>query len=461
MNNYSEFLQSKVIKHQPSGFGVDLDDLNPMLFDWQKVLSRWALYKGKAALFEDCGLGKTPQQLEWARCVHAETGGDILILAPLAVAKQTQREGLKFGIAVTVCYDQSDVRPGINITNYERLHRFNPGSFIGVVLDESSILKNFAGKIRNQIITAFRDTPYKLCCTATPSPNDFTELGNTAEFLGVMTMPEMLAMFFINDTGKTGTWRLKGHIKENLFWEWLCSWAVMIQKPSDIGYSDDGFILPELNMIEHRVPYTGPRTSLFIEEALTLAERRVARKESIVERCDLSASIANKNGDIHIVWCGLNAESEMLKSVINGAVEIKGADTAEHKEKSMMAFSNNELKALVTKPKISGFGLNWQNCSNMIFCGISDSYEQLYQAVRRCWRFGQKKPVNVHIVISEREGAVLRNIQRKEKQMQDMFSGMVAHVSEILKSELSHHKRTTTPYVPKIDMKIPRFMETK
>lgn len=458
---YNEFLKKKIIQHQPVGFDVSLDELNPMLFDWQKVLVRWALYKGRAALFEDCGLGKTPQQLEWAYQVNQRTGRDILILAPLAVSKQTKREGLKFGISVNICSTQDDVAPGINITNYEKLHNFNPGRFIGVVLDESSILKNFTGKIRNQIISAFRETPYKLCCTATPSPNDFSELGNTSDFLGVMTMPEMLSMFFINDTSKTGTWRLKGHVKDNLFWQWICLWAVMIQKPSDIGFEDNGFILPSLNMYEHKVKYNGKITSLFVDEAMTLHERREARKGSIKERCDLSASIANRNGDNFLVWCGLNAESELLKNVINGAIEIKGSDTPDHKENSMLGFANNEIRALVTKPKISGFGMNWQNCSNMIFVGISDSYEQLYQAIRRCWRFGQENDVNVHIVISEREGEVLRNVQRKEKQMQEMFAGMVAHVSEILKKELQHTERKSTPYFPHIEMTLPKFLEVQ
>lgn len=458
MKSYSDFLQSKVVTHDASGFDVPIEDLNPMLFDWQKVLVRWALYKGRAAIFADCGLGKTPMQLEWANQIVKKTGGKIIILAPLAVSTQTQREGVKFGIGVNVCKDQSDVMPGINITNYERLHRFDPDSFVGIVLDESSIIKNFTGKIRNQIIDSFLMTPLKLACTATPSPNDYTELGNTSEFLGVMTRPEMLAMFFINDTSDTGTWRLKGHVKSNLFWKWLASWSVMMRKPSDIGFDDDGFILPPLRIQEHVIPYTGSKTGLFVEPAGTLTERRDARRESMPERVKVAADLANSNGAVWIAWCNLNAESEMLKQTINNAVEIKGADTHEHKEASMLHFSENKIKCLVTKPKISGFGMNWQNCNHVAFVGLSDSYEQFYQAIRRCWRFGQTEPVHAHIITGEREGAVVANIKRKEADMAAMFDGIIGHMSEITKQELKHTERDSTPYSPQIEMLLPKFM---
>jgi hypothetical protein len=458
--DYEAFLLKKSVLNEQSGFEVDMNRLNPGLFAWQKATIRWAVFKGRAALFEDCGLGKTIQQLEWARIIHEKTGGDIIILTPLAVADQTYREGLKFGIASNLCRSENDRKNGINITNYERIHKFDMSRFVGVVLDESSILKNFSGKIRNQIISEFIRTPYRLCCTATPSPNDYAELGNTSEFLGVMTRPEMLSMFFINDTGKVGTWRLKGHVKANLFWEWMCSWSIMMQKPSDIGYPDDdeGFVLPELRMYQHVVPYDGPVHGLFVDEALTLSERREARKVSIEKRCALAANLINNIKEESIVWCNLNAESKLLSEMIDGAVEITGSDSADHKELSMVDFSNGKIKALVTKPKIAGFGMNWQNCHNVFFVGISDSYEQYYQAVRRCWRFGQKIPVNAHIIISEREGAVLRNIQHKEQLMQDMFSGIVENVSGILMAELKRHRRTQTIYDPKVEMVLPKFL---
>ncbi|KKM03273.1 hypothetical protein LCGC14_1776090 [marine sediment metagenome] len=457
--DYQDFLKSKTLKYDAVGFEVSVDDLNPMLFDWQKVLVRWALYKGRAALFADCGLGKTPMQLEWARRIHERTGGDILILAPLAVSKQTRREGQKFGINVTVCADQSNVKSGINITNYERLQRFDPSLFIGVVLDESSILKNFAGKIRNQIIDSFQSIQYKLCCTATPAPNDFTELGNTSEFLGVRTRSEMLSMFFINDAGDTGKWRLKGYVNDNIFWEWLCSWGIMMRRPSDIGYDDDDFILPPLHIHEHVIPYHGSKTGLFVEPATTLSERRAARKESLLARVLKTAELANQNGEVWLAWCNLNAESESLTSHIDNAVEVKGSDTPEHKESSLLAFAENEIRCIVTKPKIAGLGMNWQNCSNMAFVGLSDSYEQFYQAIRRCWRFGQTKPVHAHIITGEREGAVVENIKRKEADMMAMFDGMIKHMAELTKKELGHTQKEIVEYHPNIDMRLPTFME--
>jgi hypothetical protein len=430
-----------------------------MLFDWQRVLVRWALGKGRCAIFADCGLGKTPIQLVWADHVYRHTGIDVLILAPLAVSRQTKREGQKFSVEVNICRGQEDVKPGINIANYERLHRFDASKFGAVVLDESSIMKNFAGKTRNQIIDMFRSTPYKLCCTATPAPNDYPELGSHCEFLGVMTRSEMLSMFFINDTGDTGKWRLKGHVAENKFWEWLCSWAVMIRKPSDIGFDDGEFILPPLNIIEHRVKYDGPTYSLFVEPARTLTERRQARKESLADRISAASEIIKSSDQIWLVWCNLNAESEGMAASVPGAVEVTGSDSPEHKETSMLAFSGGQIRCLVSKPKIAGFGMNWQNCNNMVFVGLSDSYEQIYQSVRRCWRFGQKKAVNAHIVIGEREGAVVENIKRKERDMAAMFDGMVRHMADIMKQEIRKTEREQTDYNPTVEMKLPKFLE--
>ena len=456
---YDEFLQSKIIKHEAHGFDVPLEDLNPMLFDWQKVLVRWAIYKGRAALFEDCGLGKTPEQLEWAHQVHKKTGRNILIFAPLAVSIQTKYEGEKFGIPVNVCKSQDDVIPGINITNYERIEKFDPAQFVGVVLDESSILKNFAGKIRNYIINAFLYTPYKLCCTATPAPNDYMELGSTAEFLGIMTRAEMLSMYFINDASKTGTWRLKGYVKDNKFWEWVSTWAVIMQKPQDIGYQNNGFNLPPLNIKEHLLPFNGTKTSLFVEEARTLSERRESRKESIPQRLKKTLQLIQNNPDeIWLIWCNLNIESELLKKSIPGSVEIKGSDPVQHKEDSIIGFARGEIKTLITKSKISGFGVNWQVCNNVIFFGLSDSYEQFYQSTRRCWRFGQKNPVNLHIVIGEREVSVLNNVKRKEVDAQNMFHEMISYVKTNTIKQLNKHEIKTAPYNPQIKMEIPAWI---
>ena len=425
---YKEFIENKRLKSVNCGFDVNIDDINPMLFDFQKTLVKWALHKGRCAIFADCGLGKTPMQLEWSKHIYNQTSGDILILAPLAVSMQTQREGQKFGIDVNICRSDDDVNPGINITNYEMLHNFDVSRFMGVVLDESSILKNYTGKIRTQIIDTFLNTPYKLCATATPSPNDYTELGNTSEFLGVMTRSEMLSMFFINDTSDVGTWRLKGHVEDNKFWEWMSSWAVMLQKPSDLGFDDGKFILPELHIEQITIPYEGEKDTLFAYEAKTLTDRRDARRESLNDRVKQAANLVNNDDDLWLIWCDLNSESELLKNSINNSVEVKGSDKNDHKEKSLLGFADGNIKCLVTKPSIAGHGMNLQKCHNVIFVGLSDSYEQYYQAVRRCWRFGQNHPVNVYVITGEREGAVVDNIKRKEADMQKMYAGMVDHI---------------------------------
>ena len=392
--NYEEFLSNKRFVLESSGFDIDISELNPKLFQYEKDVVRWALKKGKACIFSDCGTGKTAMQLEWANKVHEHAGGKILILAPLAVAEQTKREGEKFGISVTVCENQNDCVNGINITNYDKLDRFVAKEFVGVVLDESSILKSYSGKVRTAIIQNFHEVPYKLACTATPAPNDYMELGNHSEFCGVMTRAEMLSMFFVHDGGQTSKWRLKGHA-EDVFWQWLATFSVFIDNPKNIGYDMEGFVLPKLNVNELVVDGESP-----VSETLTLSERRQARKDSLELRCKKAAELVNASSEQWIVWCDLNDESSRLHELISESVEVKGSDKADHKSESMLAFSDGRIKSLVTKPSIAGFGMNWQNCHNMIFTGLSDSYEQYYQAVRRCWRFGQKQAVNVYIVIS-------------------------------------------------------------
>lgn len=453
--DYKTFLEKKRFILQSSGFEIDKNTLNPMLYDFQRDIVRWALAKGKAAIFADCGLGKTPMQAEWGYQIHKHTGGNVLLLAPLAVAEQTKREGEKFNIPVNICECQADVKPGVNITNYEKLHNFVASEFVGIVLDESSILKHFDSKMRNLIIDNFNQTPYRLACTATPAPNDYMELGNHAEFLGVMTRAEMLAMYFVHDGGDTSKWRLKRHA-EDVFWQWMASWSVFINNPECLGYPGEGYNLPPLNIIEHIVDGEEP-----IQESLSLMERRQARKDSLDLRVAKAAEIANSLDSQVLVWCDLNAESEALTKAIDGAVEVCGSDKPKHKSDSMLGFSQGEVKALVTKPSIAGWGMNWQNCSNMIFVGLSDSYEQYYQAVRRCWRFGQNKPVNVHIVISAKEGCVKENIERKQSDALKMQLAMIEYTKEITKKELQTTKRIDTPYRPEVKMVLPEWEEMK
>lgn len=454
LRDYESFLESKSTNIETAGFIVDPDDLNPDLYDFQKAIVRWALAKGKAAIFADCGLGKTAMQLEWSHQIHKRTGGKILILAPLAVTAQTVMEGEKFGIPCKAVESAADVEDGISITNYEKLDRFDLSIFEGVVLDESSILKSFTGKVRTQIIDSFSKTRFRLACTATPAPNDYMELGNHSEFLGVMTRSEMLSMFFVHDGGQTSKWRLKGHA-EDIFWEWMCSWAVYVNSPSDIGYYDmDGYDLPEL--ITNEVIVDG---DTYDTSVMTLTQRRKARKDTLLERCTAAAELVNGSDEQWLVWCDLNDESKTLTSLIENGVEVKGSDSGKHKTESMLNFSAGQVKCLITKPSIAGFGMNWQNCRNMIFVGLSDSYEQYYQAVRRCWRFGQEEDVNVYIVISAKEGAVKENIERKRLDFENMKKAMSEFTKEITKKELRRTFRMSAPYEPQIQMTLPGWEE--
>lgn len=441
---YEAFIRSKRVSARASGF--EAGELNPSLFPFQADIVRWALRKGKAAIFADCGLGKTLMQLEWARQVHEHTGGDVLILAPLAVSAQTCREGEKFGIAVNRCKSQDDVMPGVNITNYEMLHRFDPDAFTGIVLDESSILKSFTGKIRNQIIDAFHDTPFRLACTATPSPNDHMELGNHSEFLGAMDRTEMLAMFFIHDGGDTSKWRLKGHAA-SAFWDFVSSWAVMVRNPSDLGYPADGFELPPLN--EHVITVQAECEDddrLFAVEALTLSDQQAARRSTTQDRVAKAAEIINASSSPWVVWCDYNDESAALAKAIPDAVEVKGSDTLEHKEDAMEGFSDGRYRVIVTKPSIAGFGMNWQHAHDMCFVGLSHSYEQYYQAIRRCYRFGQKEPVDVRIVISDVEAPVLRNVMRKKDDNKDMEQEMTKR-SIAIRDDAGPLERDSSAYI--------------
>ena len=439
---YADFITSKHARHDASG--RDPDALPAALAPFQRDITRWACRKGKAAIFADCGLGKTFMQLAWAR----EVPGDVLILAPLAVTAQTKREGDKWGIPVTVAREQSEVQRGITVTNYEMLDRFDAGAFAGVVLDESSIIKSFTGRVRNQVIDSFRTTPYRLACTATPAPNDFMELGNHAEFLGAMTRTEMLSMFFVHDGGEVQNWRLKGHA-EDAFWRWVCSWAVVVRSPSDLGYHADGYALPTLHLHEHILPSDmGGSGMLFAPDSPSLMERRQLRRTSIGVRADKVAEIVKEAGPgvPWILWCDLNAEADALMHAIPEAVDVRGSEEREEKERKLLGFAEGRIRILITKPKIGGFGMNFQHCANMIFVGLSDSYETLYQATRRCWRYGQKKPVHAHVVTTEAEGAVLANVRRKETDAIEMGARMVEHMHEIQKDEISGTVQTRTEY---------------
>lgn len=439
---YEEFLEQKRHRVEPVGFDVSLDSLNPMLFDWQKVIVRWALKRGRAALFEDCGLGKTPQQLEWAKLVAEHTGKPVLILTPLAVAAQTLREAKKFGIGAEVSRDGKH-RGNIVIANYERLHYFNRDDFGGIVLDESSILKAFDGVTRKLITDFAKAITFRLACTATPAPNDLLELSNHAEFMEVMTMKEIVAMFFRQDGNSSHEYRLKGHARE-AFWQWMAEWSVALRKPSDIGFADDGFVLPALRIVDTVVDGDALPGELFALEASTLLDRRRARRASLGDRVSISAAVANGADGQVLVWCDLNAESEALTKAIHGAVEVRGSDTAEHKEASLLGFSEGTVRCLVTKPSIAGWGMNWQRCNTMVFVGLSDSYEAFYQAVRRCWRFGQTREVHCHVVTASTEGAVVKNIKRKEKQAMEMFDEIVKRMR--LYEEVVVSKRNEMDY---------------
>lgn len=456
---YEDFIKNK--KFSYDGKGIEKIELHDSLFPFQRDIVTWSLKKGRSAIFAGTGLGKTRQQLEWARNVYNYTKQSILILAPLAVAAQTIREGEKIGINVKMCREQDDVINGINIANYEMLHKFDCSFFAGIVLDESSILKSFDGKTRNMIIDNFKETPYKLACTATPAPNDYMELGNHSEFLGVMTRTEMLSMFFVHDGGETQKWRLKGHA-EDKFWEWIATWAVMLQKPSDLGYSNDSYDLPPLEIHNHVIETDNTEEGfLFAINAQTLQERQQARRGSIVDRVAKCAELVNASDKPFLVWCDLNSESEALKKSINGAIEVKGSDSNEHKEKSMMDFADGKIRVLVTKPSIAGFGMNWQHCSQMAFVGLSDSFEQVYQAIRRCYRFGQKEIVKVHMIISDKEGNVAENIRRKERDFDEMSREMSKHTRKINEKNIKATQSETAEYLPIVKVKIPTWLRSE
>ena len=403
-------------------------------------------------------------QLQWAQKVHEHCGRPVLILAPLAVTQQTKREGEKCGIDVKVVRDQKECCDGLNITNYEMLSHFDPEQFGGVVLDESSIIKHKDGKTRQMIQDLFENTPFKLCCTATPAPNDYMELGTHAQFLGVMKQTEMLATFFVHDGGETQNWRLKRHA-EKKFFEWVAGWAACFRRPQDLGYEQEGYELPELRVHEESVESKGTelingQMMLFAPVGKTLLERRSARRNSLEDRVARAAEIANATDDQVLVWCDLNAESKALTKAIRGAVEVDGTMPLEEKEAGIVGFLNGQNRVLVSKPSIAGFGINAQNAHIEIFVGLSDSFEQYYQAVRRCWRYGQEKPVDVYIIISDAEGAVKANIARKQADAERMTGELIEFTKEFLKSDLRQTKRDVDEYYAFEQMEVPVWLKS-
>jgi hypothetical protein len=446
VKDYQAFIQRKSQCGGMTGFEpVWMPDF---LFDFQRNLVDWSIRKGRAALFCDCGLGKSPMQLTWAENVCRKENGKSLIIAPLAVSAQTEREGEKFGID---CKQSRIGKPmdRITVTNYEQLHRFNPADFVAVVCDESSILKNYSGKLRTEIIAFMQRVKYRLLCSATPSPNDYTELGNSVEALGISRRVEMLANYFIHDAGDTGKWRIKGH-GANPFWRFVVSWARAVKSPSDLGFDNGKFTLPPLTYEMHVLKSTPLSGYLFPIAAVTLDDQRQERRETIEERCGLVAEIANRNNEPFAAWCSLNSESEMMAKMINGAVEITGRHPDEERAEAMLAFSRGEIRAIVSKPSLCGHGMNWQHCRNTSFFP-SHSHEQFYQAIRRFWRFGQTEPVTAHIVTTEAESAVLQNLMEKEKRAEEMFSAIVANMKEFYSSAKSL-------YEPQKAMEIPQWL---
>ena len=435
--NYATFLESKRSSRSPSVIEIDKDDLNEALFPFQRDLIQWALAKSRAAVFADTGMGKTLMQLEWAKQIAERADGRVLILSPLAVSHQTVLEGSKFGIEIQRSMDGTISSP-ITVTNYERLHYFDPSDFAAVVCDESGILKSFDGSRRRAITVFMRKIPYRLLCSATPAPNDYIELGTSSEALGELGYTDMLNRYFINDQrssatgrmyGKLTTWRFKGHA-EDAFWRWVCSWARAIRKPSDLnGYDDTEFVLPPLEERQHVVTSVQPRPGLlFPVEAISLAEQRAERRHTIQERCEKVADLVDHDQPA-LVWCHLNDEGNLLERLIPDAIQVAGADSDETKEERLMAFARGDVRVLVTKPRIAGWGLNFQHCGHVTIFP-SHSFEQYYQAVRRCWRYGQTRPVVVDVVTTEGERRVLRNLQAKAKAADTMFARLVQLMHE-------------------------------
>lgn len=459
IQSYDAFLKKKAIADPLTGIDKPNDLLKAMNHH-QSDITRWALRRGRAAIFAGTGLGKTLMELEWATHVATYTMKPVLIFAPLAVASQHIREAQKFGIEANLTSKQIESKYPICVTNYQKLDHFDLSKFGGVVLDESSILKNTDGKFRNRLINECSQIPFRLAATATPAPNDFMELGNHAEFLGIMSQSDMLATFFTHDGGETQKWRLKGHA-ENEFWKWMATWSVMMRQPSDLGYPNDGYDLPPLIQKQHTVKVDHVASlddgSIFPMEAQTLGERLSARRNSIDERVALASKITPDDRPF-VWWCNLNSEADALCKAIPDAVEVRGSDSEKSKEQKLIDFSEGRIRVLVTKPSICGFGMNWQHCADTGFVGLSDSFEQIYQAIRRFWRFGQTNQVTAHFIAAETEGAVVANIQRKERDANRMADAMIKHMADLSAENVRGLVRDNPTYIPTKTMTMPSWI---
>ena len=460
LHAYHDFLAAKRVADVATGM-IKLPDLPEFLFPHQRDIVRWSLRRGRAAVFAGTGLGKTLMELVWSRVVANHTGKPTLLLAPLAVSHQHEREAGEFGMSAKVV-TRDGVADETAITNYQKLDQFDLSNYGGIALDESSILKSFDGHYRNKLIEIAKPIPFRLAATATPAPNDFMELGSHAEFLGVMSYFSMLATFFTHDGSETRNWRLKGHA-ENDFWRWMASWAVMLRKPSDLGYSDEGYELPPLTKRLHVIE-TGShwgddgQYSMLPVLAKTLQERNHARKSTIDQR--IARAVALTPPDKTFVWWGnLNAETEGVTKAIPGAVEVRGSDHDDYKEEKLKDFSQGKIRVLVTKPTIAGFGMNWQHCHRTGFVGLNDSFEQVYQAIRRFWRFGQKMPVTADFIAADTEGAVIANQERKEADAERMAAAMVRHMADLSSLAVRGSTLDRPDYQPKQKLRLPQWEE--
>lgn len=477
--DYSEFLASKRRAVQQVGFEVSIDeilDVIPKLWLWQAYVVQWALKTGRSAIFADCGLGKTLMQLAWSYFVHKHTGKPVLILCPWAVAQQTLAEAVRFGIPcpAVVAESEFDIASdcGTAITNYQKLHLFNASYFGGVVLDESSILKNYTGATKQLLVETFRFMKFKLCCTATAAPNDLLELGNHAEFLGVMPSNEMIARWFINDSMKCGHYRLRRHGEED-FWRWVSSWAICISRPSDLGeqFSDEGYILPELRVIEHVVAdeNEGSMSSWSSSSSVSATNHHAEKRASLKERCETAAKLAKSNNEHWALWCTTDYEADFLLKCLGvkgdglddfgGIVEVRGSHSAKVKEERLKSFGPGRSRVIITKPDIGGYGMNWQHCHNTA-CFASFSYEDWYQLVRRFLRFGQLSPfVACHMIFSENERSVVKTMKEKEDGHRNMKLGMADRMREFTRSQL-YERPPLSRYTPTVAVPAPKWLVT-
>ena len=460
---YGDFIARKLTVHPPSGL-ARVPALHPRLFPHQSDLARWGLKLGRAAIFANTGLGKTAMELVTADVLARETGRPSLIVCPLAVAAQTADEGLAFGLDVNVCRDASDLAAGINVVNYDRLERFDPAALGALLLDESSIIKHHDSKTLKHLLDFGRSIAFRLCFTATPAPNDWTELGTHAEFLGVCTRAEMLSEFFCHDGGETQVWRLKGHARA-AFWRWVSSWGALVRSPEDLGHDGSRYNLPPCEVHDHIIP-TSRETAknagvLFAAEARSLMDRRDARRASIDDRVAACAQMVSADSsEPWIVWCDYNAESEALTRAIPGAAEVRGSMPAEEKEARLRAFACGDVRVLVTKPSIAGWGLNWQHCARVAYVGVTDSWEAYYQSKRRVWRFGQTRPVHVHRFASEAEGAVIANLRAKEESAEEMSRALAAETRDAMRASVLGAVRSVNAYDPREPFVAPAWLHT-